>query len=284
MQIHHVALSQMHRSMTDLTDDMEKTSQFGLQIDEDGWQLTYMDVITLLFSTFVLLLALYGNQVSKQREVLDGLNLQPDFQLRKNLRPSIAESEDEAPAEPDRISILDPDQPDQAKQSAATPREEATELARDIAEQHALDNISKRVAAQGLGDMVTVERQKEGVIITMKETLLFPSGQAALSARGVEWIRAIAPAIRSEAAQVSVEGHTDNIPISTGTFPSNWELSAGRASSVVRELVLAGIPPDKLRAVGYGDSRPVAYNAFPSGREQNRRVQIKLSFSGNEAK
>lgn len=270
---------------TDMVDDFSKISAFGMKGEEDSWQFTYLDVITLLFATFVLLLALYGNQVSKQRAVLEGMKANSALQLWKISHPSIAVSEKSTgplPTKPERTKDPAPIHPEETNDPVPIIPETKAESTISAAEQSTLDDISERVKAQGLGEMVTVESQKEGLIITMKETLLFPSGQAVLSEQGASWIRGIAPAIQSDATLISVEGHTDNVPIHNERFPSNWELSAGRASSVVRELITAGIPSDKLRAIGYADSRPVAYNAFPSGREQNRRVQIKLNFSGKE--
>jgi chemotaxis protein MotB len=225
------------------------------------------------------LLALYGNQVSKQQEVLEGMRAKSALQLWKTTRPSIVESEQTGDPAPTMIEKITEPAPATDKPE---PTQQTTEPAPGSAEQSALDDISQKVAAQGLGDMVTLESRKGGLIITMKETLLFPSGQASLSAQGAAWIRGIVPVMQSDAAFISVEGHTDNVPISTEKFPSNWELSAGRASSVVRELVAAGVNADKLRAIGYADSRPIGFNAFPSGREQNRRVQIKLNYSGTE--
>ncbi len=280
------SVSYIQRAIMTMTDDMGDVSLVGIRGDEDSWQFTYMDVITLLFAAFVVLLALYGNQVSKQQELLEGMKAKTNAQLHKaiGLAPTTREQTAD-PARTTREQIINPLTPlEQSTDPSPKAPEQSTDPAPKTREQSALSAISQRVVAQGLGDSVTVEPQPGGLIITMKETLLFPSGKAILSTRGAAWIREIAPALRSDAALISVEGHTDNVPISTEKFPSNWELSAGRASSVVRELVAAGIPSDKLRAIGYADSRPIGYNAFPSGREQNRRVQIKLNFSGSEEK
>lgn len=76
-----------------------------------------------------------------------------------------------------------------------------------------------------------------------------------------------------------MEGHTDNVPISTGMFPSNWELSASRASRVVRYLADHGVPPNRLRAIGYGEMRPLADNASEQGRSANRRVSIVIDLA-----
>lgn len=220
-----------------LADMMDSDGLFLGKDDENAWQFTYMDMITLMFSIFVLLLAMYGKQTSERLELVEGMN---------------SRSYDQA------IKLAE---------DAASPQQEAW------------DAISERIEAQGLGDQVSLQSIKGGLVMTMKETLLFPSGSADLSQQGGGWIREIAELIHSDVALISVEGHTDNIPIATDKFPSNWELSAGRASGVVREMVAAGIAPDKLRAIGYAETRPIGENTSPDGRTRNRRVQIKLNYT-----
>lgn len=262
---------ELQQVMKRMAENMGKISLANCNQNEDAWQFTYLDVITLLFAVFVLLLALYGNQVSKQRAVMEGMKAKETVHRGETIdRPGIAFERTIRPA---------PKTPEKIAARAPEKANEKTEPESKKLEQDALKKISERIASKGLGDVVTVKLQKGGVTITMKETLLFPSGEAALSAQGTTWLREITPAIQPDVESISVEGHTDNLPINTGKFPSNWELSAGRASSVVRELIAAGISSDKLRAIGYADTRPIGYNAFPSGREQNRRVQIKLNYS-----
>nr|MCU0254512.1 OmpA family protein [Acidobacteriota bacterium] len=86
----------------------------------------------------------------------------------------------------------------------------------------------------------------------------------------------IADLIRSSGAWATVEGHSDNLPIRSATFPSNWELSAARAGAVVRFLVAHGLAPVRLEAVGHADTRPLGDNATDEGRQRNRRVEILL--------
>lgn len=105
---------------------------------------------------------------------------------------------------------------------------------------------------------------------------MFASGQAELTAQGRGVIESLVEVLESFDGQISVEGHTDNIPIATARFPSNWELSAARAIAVVRHLESEGLDIYRMRAVGYADTQPMENNTTPEGRAANRRVELIL--------
>src|SRR5665213_2738409 len=135
---------------------------------------------------------------------------------------------------------------------------------------------------------VAIEKTHEGMEITFQSGLLFASGSAEIQGDAKDPMRRIAQLIASniEDSDIQVEGHTDDVPISNPFFPSNWELSAARASAVVREFVKYGYDPKKLMAVGYADSQPLLPNKdendapIPDNREKNRRVVIKVVAAG----
>ena len=131
-----------------------------------------------------------------------------------------------------------------------------------------------------LGDGVDVIVNEKSISFRISNELLFPSGQAMLSPSGLRLIQRMATVInRSQGYPVSVEGHSDPVPIQTRQFPSNWELSASRATSVLRELVRDGVDPVRLRAVGYADTHPIAANDTPAGRAANRRVELIMEIT-----
>ncbi|HYG46194.1 MAG TPA: OmpA family protein, partial [Bordetella sp.] len=136
-----------------------------------------------------------------------------------------------------------------------------------------------------LGDGVDVIVNEKSISFRISNELLFPSGQAMLSPNGLGLIQRMAGVInRSQGYPVSVEGHSDPVPIQTRQFPSNWELSTSRATSVLRGLVRDGVAPARLRAVGYADTRPIASNDTPGGRAANRRVELIMEITpGREA-
>ncbi len=125
-----------------------------------------------------------------------------------------------------------------------------------------------------------VRRYKDMLTVDVAEQLFFDSGRAALKETGKEVLKKVADAIQSyEDKAIRVVGHTDNVPITGGlqkVFPSNWELSAARATTVVRFLQDAGIAPERLLATGRAEYAPVAPNDNPEGRQKNRRIEITL--------
>jgi len=125
---------------------------------------------------------------------------------------------------------------------------------------------------------------KDGLVITLQEGVdanaLFESGKAEITARAQQLFDALAPLLLKIDNEVVIEGHTDNTPIHTGQFASNWELSTSRATQVVKYLLAAHrFPPVRLSAIGYGEYRPVAGNDTPEGRGKNRRVVVFVKHS-----
>ncbi|HBP78262.1 MAG TPA: flagellar motor protein MotB, partial [Halomonas sp.] len=117
---------------------------------------------------------------------------------------------------------------------------------------------------------------QEGVTLRIDDSLLFPSGSDVLTPQGQVVLERLSPVLQAFDGQISVEGHTDNVPIATARFPSNWELSVGRAIAVVRQLERQGIAISRMRAVGYADTQPMESNATAEGRAANRRVELLL--------
>jgi Flagellar motor protein len=124
--------------------------------------------------------------------------------------------------------------------------------------------------------LVGIKKHDFWVELEMNSELLFASGKAELSAKALPVLAKVAEVIRDVPNVINVEGYTDNVPISTGFYPSNWDLSSARATSVVKELVKNNIPATRLSAVGYGEFHPIADNKDEEGRFKNRRVVLVL--------
>jgi len=124
---------------------------------------------------------------------------------------------------------------------------------------------------------IQIEQLREGLRVNMTQDILFPSGSAALSPAGREILRKVAGQLRDVTHIVEVQGHTDNVPIKTERFPSNWELAAARAIEVVHLLEAAGVSPARLSALSFGENLPVAKNDSAEGRARNRRIEIRLT-------
>ncbi|MCG5515368.1 MULTISPECIES: OmpA family protein [unclassified Ectothiorhodospira] len=212
--------------------------------DENIWLLTYLDLLTLIVVFFVLLLAYSQvNEETRQRELVDPFFVQPGQAQRPELIPP----------------LVDPLSPGDAER-----------LARAV-------DIS--LADTGMSDQVEILATPGQVELRLSEGILFPSGRAELLPEGVRLLEALVPLLSSEVKRIAVEGHTDDRPITTERFPSNWELSAHRATVVVRHLIRQGLEPERLEAVGLAATRPLADNDTAEGRARNRRVSLVVQVA-----
>jgi chemotaxis protein MotB len=129
---------------------------------------------------------------------------------------------------------------------------------------------------KSLVERARIRTTERGIVVSLAEAGFFAPGEASVRQDAKALIAEIATALRETNAPVRIEGHTDSFPISNTRYPSNWELSAARASTVLAWLVECGIPSSRLAVAGYGGERPIATNATPEGRALNRRVDIVI--------
>jgi chemotaxis protein MotB len=224
-----------------------------------GWLTTFNDLVTLLMVFFVLLFAIGSRDKLQMKEFQSALQSGLGV-LGAGSRVSIAVQQSQTP-----ISPLG-----QLSQS-----KNETEPEDQLAEKDPIDDKFSEFAAQ-FG--INVSYSKQGIHISFEEGFVFDFGQADINAKGFAFLDEMAVLIQQDTYAVRVEGHTDNVPIHTQRFPSNWELSIARAVSVVKYFIDAGkIDPQRLSAVGYGESRPLMANNSPGNRAKNRRVEIVLA-------
>lgn len=260
----------------------------------DDWLMTYADMITLLLCFFAIFLSISipRKDVPQKQVVAQAIPLpvqrvsflddnQPIRGLDR-VEPAAEESAPKAPAHVDEPPAKTNAIGVQATAAPAKPVEPPSPSA------PAASYISPPEILQTLKSQGATETQQDGDRITTLEissAAFFDSGSATLSTPGESILRAIAAKLKWEEFRdyrITVEGHTDDIPISTARFPSNWELSTARASAVVHFLLDQGIPAQKLRAAGYADTFPKVPNrdangnAIPENQAQNRRVVIQL--------
>jgi chemotaxis protein MotB len=134
--------------------------------------------------------------------------------------------------------------------------------------------------SRGLQKFASVEVTERRVRVTLSEPVLFASGQAVLKESAMPVLGQFADSVRLLPNLVVVEGYTDNVPISRGPYPSNWELSMARAASVLKYLIKSGVDPSRVSGVGYAEFRPVAPNDTADGRAKNRRIELSLLRRG----
>lgn len=139
--------------------------------------------------------------------------------------------------------------------------------------------LTKAIDEFGLNKAVNIKIAQGYAQLEIQDNVLFKSSEADLTAPGGALLKRLTPLLKQAVGLILIEGHTDNIPIKTAQFPSNWELGASRATSVLHFLVLQQLDSSRLRAITYADTMPIADNSTPEGREKNRRVNILVKFS-----
>jgi chemotaxis protein MotB len=146
-----------------------------------------------------------------------------------------------------------------------------------------MENVGRGKDIQDLGAGIEISYNERGIVISIfPDQILFDSGSAHLKPAFMKILEALVGPLSQLPNQIEVDGHTDSVPIHTLTYPSNWELSAGRAGSVGRYLITHGLPRERLRVAGYADTRPVDINQTVKGRARNRRVEIVVLRLGDE--
>lgn len=223
--------------------------------NHERWLITYADLITLLLVFFIVLYA--GSQEDSQKFAI----------LAQGLRSAFNNPSNSGGGGQSAVFLG----------SGSTNTGGYSQQEVDFkAIQTMLEQIS---AQQGLGGAIHVQDEQNQIDIDLTSDLLFPSGGADLRPEAKPALDAVAEALKGKPNTIRVEGHTDNIPINTVQFNSNWELSAARATAVLRYLVeVDGLPATQLYAAAYGDTHPVADNSTADGRAQNRRADIVVLY------
>jgi chemotaxis protein MotB len=276
--------------------------------NHEAWAIPYGDLITLLLAFFVVMYAMSSVNEGKYRVLSDSLvaafqgapkTLMPiqvgekqvgsgaDIQVTL-VQQAMLEGQPRQMLEPTPIQMSDisrtnhASSPRGARDSEGSNRS-AAEMAQAEAA-HAAALALEKVAADVEAamadlirdDLIIVRRQGSWVEVEIRTDILFASGEAHLSAESTAVLRKLASTLQPFPNPIRVEGHTDNVPIHTRTFRSNWELSAARAATVVHLLMDEGVEPARLAVIGLGEHRPAQPNATPEGRNANRRVLLVI--------
>jgi chemotaxis protein MotB len=251
---------------------MKKTLLSEEPANHDRWLVSYSDLITVLFALFVVLFAssYRDNQVVRNLSTAIHIGFQelgafPGEKVPE--RQSNSNQHTEAPAGPQPV----PGATTGKSTQSTTPPVDFAELKQQLSAA-ASDEIRNHE--------VVMRVTPEGFVISLNDVGFFSSGQAVLMPGAAGKIRRIATVLVEHGLDLRVEGHSDNQPIHTAQFRSNWELSTARAMAVLMLLVNdSGIDPRKVSIAGYGQYRPVADNSTPQGRQMNRRVDIVVVAS-----
>lgn len=233
--------------------------------NHERWLVSYADFITLLFAFFVVMYALSTVNEGKYRILSDSM-----VSAFRNITVNttgqtmvVGAAQTANPAVPPVAAV--------ASKAVEKTKQKQRDKMRNVAK--GILDVLAPLVQQG---KVRVLETSRGVTIEINDSILFSPGQALLQPASVLAMRAIAEVLSPTDFPITIEGHTDNVPINTPQFPSNWELSAVRATTVLRLFVDAGVRAERLTAIGYADTRPVEPNLLADGRARNRRVTIMI--------
>jgi chemotaxis protein MotB len=214
-----------------------------------AWMTTFGDMMTLLLVFFVLLYSFSSMDVEKFKGFISALQNQ--------------------------LGVLDGGQT-----ITENPNIDAGTLGQDYAQapeniQQIMRELDNYIESNGLGDKVNVENKRKGLVISLTGEILYELGLAEIREQGREVLAMISDILKNIPNDIMIEGHTDDLPIRTDEFPSNWELSTARAVNVIKFLIEErNVEPARLSAAGYSEYRPVAENYTAKGRAANRRVEV----------
>ncbi len=239
----------------------------------EAWLLPYSDLMTLLLAVFIVLFAVSQMDSAKAEEMAtafggifnggtgilnsDGTSVIP---LYADTMPEVKENV---------ISVEKESVGEEQGNGTLFEQQELNELEQIKGE------LQEYFSEVGLENEVTLRIDERGLVISLSSTILFDSGSAEIKPKNKDELITIAKTINKIDHYIRIEGHTDNIPINTTAYPSNWELSAARAAQVVKLFVDKGdINPEKMVVIGYGEFKPIGDNNTVEGRARNRRIDI----------
>lgn len=232
-----------------------------------AWMTTYSDMVTLILCFFVLLFAFSEIDIIKLKMVSDSFR-----------NKSIVEG---------GVNIISPEPPLHANtnteldDSKHSTDEEQKQLEVQRMQEQQLDQLNDAIndylKEHNLEGVIDTERDKEGLTLEIKDRILFDPGRANIKSEGVPFLARVGQLLVNMPNPIVVEGHTDNVPMSSAIYPSNWELSAARASGVIRFFIdNGGLDPTRMTAIGYGEYHPLVDNDTAENRAMNRRVSIRI--------
>lgn len=247
-------------------------------VNHEAWVIPYADMLTLLMAMFLVLWAIGQVDIDKAKAVSTGFADEFGLSMSAGKGSGGSGVMDGAGSWKDD-PVATRTKPDKTEAIAAYRREEQARAERDAATQQlqqVADKISADAAAEGLAAAIRFKMEARGLVVSIvSEGVLFDAGSDELRPAGKVVLDGVSASLVDIPNQLSIEGHTDDRPISTSRFPSNWELSTARATTVLRYLVdRHGIPSNRVGAVGYADQRPAATNSTDAGRARNRRVDV----------
>ncbi|WP_163971673.1 flagellar motor protein MotS [Oceanobacillus halotolerans] len=237
------------------------------------WMVTYSDMVTLILVFFVLLFSMSQIDIVKFEAISESFQNRMIFEFNSSAIP-LEYTNNGAHTESERNTG-----------EMKTPIEDARGSISDNGEDalsSLIEDIERFLDKNDLNDVVSANRTERGVVLVLQESILFETGEAEILDSGMPFLNRISDLLSEIPNDVKVEGHTDSRSISNYRYPSNWELSGARASSVIRYLIDTNdFDSSRFTSVGYGDTRPAVPNNSPENWQKNRRVEIVILDSNS---
>ncbi|GEN45930.1 flagellar motor protein MotS [Alkalibacillus haloalkaliphilus] len=228
------------------------------------WMVTYSDMVTLILVFFILLFSMSQIDAVKFNAVAESYRQNVIF----DFMPSAVPLEDPTDYE-------EGDMPEEDEDEDVAEEEEVTEAEDQENLEQLYEEIQDYLDEHELNDVITASQTDRGVVLVLQERVLFSSGEAELIDDFLPFLDKVAVLLNNIPNDVEVEGHTDDVPIDTYRFPSNWELSTARASSVIRYFIdQHSLDPTRFQATGFAEFKPVSDNATEEDLQRNRRVEV----------
>jgi len=255
-----------------------------------GWMVTYSDMVTLILVFFILLFSMSQIDQIKFESVTRSFQDRAILDFLDSIVPSEDISGSQGFPNEDGMDALggevgeDGEEDEEKDVDEDRLMDHLAELERRAdALTQLMDSVESFLEEEQLGDVITANRTEEGVILVLQDSILFDDAEAEILESGEPFLNEVGSLLEDIPNLVRVEGHTDSRPINTYRYPSNWELSGARASSVIRYLMdNFDIDEDRLALAGYGEMRPAAPNDTAENMAKNRRVEIVILDTATE--
>lgn len=253
-------------------------------VDAEKWAIPYADLLTLLLAFFVVMYSLSSVNEGKFRILAESMRAAfhgtgqviGDVKVERAHQAKLPNEKHATGALPiARIPVpVPPRQPPPPGYEGAQAKPGGTGDDQSASLKDIADKVAKALQPWVVSKQVVIRKTKQWLEIEIRTDVLFPSGVAQLAEPARKVLDGVASVLAPFPNQIRIEGYTDNRPINTWKFPSNWELSAARAGSVARLFSDRGVAADRIAIFGWGETHPVASNATPEGRNRNRRIEI----------
>ena len=244
-------------------------------VNHEAWAIPYGDLVTLLLAFFVVMYATSSINEGKYRVASDSLSAA--FHGTPRTMEPVPVGDKAAKGKGDDVLAgITPNQAIKFPETAELEKKAAEDEVLQTQLRQMTDDLQNAMQVLIDQDMIRVERAPSWVEVEIKTDILFPSGSAEIGTAAVPILERLAGILAERPYPIRIEGHTDNRPIKTTQFPSNWELSAARAARIVRLFEQRGITSNRMVVAGMGENQPLADNESAEGRNRNRRVALVI--------